>query len=114
MGVTSATPAIVADASDLRWHDLFVTDKLGRLIKDENGERILNPSYNPDLAYVPRRERPEWVAVGMIGKLIVYVDGTCVVDGFCKPNDQGIATAASEGYRLMKQIDKSTIRILLK
>lgn len=30
LGVVSATPAMIADASDLRWHNLFVRDEWGR------------------------------------------------------------------------------------
>ncbi|MCY7521674.1 exosporium leader peptide, partial [Paenibacillus larvae] len=114
LGVTSATPAIVADSSDLHWHGLFAKDSFGRLLKDENGERILSVDYNPNLTYVPRRERPEWVAVGMLGKLIVWDDGSCVEDGYCRPNAQGKATAANEGYRVMERINESLIRIMFR
>ena len=33
------------------------------------------------LAYVPRMQRPEWVAVGMLGKLLVRDDGSCAACG---------------------------------
>jgi hypothetical protein len=40
---------------------------------DNNGDtltrRVLNPDYDPDVTYVPREERPEWDAVGLMGKL---------------------------------------------
>jgi hypothetical protein len=40
---------------------------------DEKGNRFthrkLNPDYNPELEYVSREDRPEWDAVGMMGKL---------------------------------------------
>jgi len=40
---------------------------------DEKGNRFthrkLNPEYDPDQEYIPREERPEWDAVGMMGKL---------------------------------------------
>ena len=53
IGVVSATPAMVADASDLRWHNLFVTDEWGRVqyhevtvpeVKDEEGN-VLQPAF---------------------------------------------------------------------
>lgn len=31
----------------------------------------LNPNYNPDIVYIPRRERKEYAAVGLLGKLLV-------------------------------------------
>ena len=44
---------------------------------DLNGEPFLhpklNPSYDPNIIYIPREERPEWSAVGLIGKLRVKV-----------------------------------------
>ena len=40
---------------------------------DDNGfkftHRKLNPDYNPNLEYIPREYRPEWDAVGLMGKL---------------------------------------------
>jgi len=40
---------------------------------DENGKRFMhravNPAYDPNLEYIPREERDEWDAVGLMGKL---------------------------------------------
>ena len=45
-------------------------------------------------------------AICMLGKLLVYDDGTCEVGGYCKPNKDGIATKSESGYRVMlKKID---------
>jgi hypothetical protein len=42
---------------------------------DDKGNRFthrkLNPEYNPDQEYVSREDRPEWDAVGLVGKLRV-------------------------------------------
>ncbi len=86
----SATPAIIADASDLRWHNLFLTDEWGRVqyhevvvpeVIDDEGriiqpsftktEPILNPEWDSSRVYTPRLKRLEWVAVGIVGKLLV-------------------------------------------
>ena len=69
------------------------------------------------MAYVPREQRPEWSAVGMMGKLLVHDDGTCVVNGFCKSNDSGIATSTTStttGYRVMKRVSENIVQILIK
>jgi hypothetical protein len=132
IGVVSATPAMVADASDLRWHNLFVTDEWDRVqyhevvvpeTKDEEGnvvspqftkkEPILNPAYDPSKQYVSRMERPEWVAVGLVGKLLVRDDGSCQVGGYCSSNDEGIATASENGYRVMKRTGTNQVLVLL-
>lgn len=33
--------------------------------------RVLNPDFDPEMQYVGRNERPEWVAVGLIGRIPV-------------------------------------------
>ncbi|OLO35932.1 hypothetical protein BTR23_16035 [Alkalihalophilus pseudofirmus] len=133
LGITSATPAVLADSGELRWKNKYKTDKWGRgqyqevvipAEKDEKGniivpeytesQPIINPEWNPAEQYVPRQNRPEWIAVGMIGKLLVRDDGTCEVDGYCRPNDQGIASASSKGYRVMKRTDYDQILVLFK
>ena len=76
LGVVSATPAMIADASDLRWHDLFVRDEWGRVqyhevtipakLDDEGNvirpafpktEPILNPAWDASQTYIPRLQR---------------------------------------------------------
>nr|WP_240547982.1 peptidase G2 autoproteolytic cleavage domain-containing protein [Paenibacillus lignilyticus] len=133
LGVVSARPAVLADSSDLRWHKLFVTDEWDRIQYQEvdvpamldaagnvlrpagsKTEPVLNPDWNDALNYVPRSQRPEWVAVGVVGKLLVRDDGTCVPGGYCMPNDEGAATAAAAGYRVMKRTGPNQVRIFVK
>ena len=35
----------------------------------ENGERKLSSNFDSDQVYVPREDRKEWDAIGMVGKL---------------------------------------------
>ncbi|MGF2619121.1 peptidase G2 autoproteolytic cleavage domain-containing protein [Bacillus cereus] len=133
LGVVSATPAMIADASDLRWHNLFVKDEWGRIqyhkvvvpeIKGEDGkvihpsftksEPILNPEWDSSQEYIPRLQRSEWVPIGLVGKLLVRDDGTCQPKEYCKPNSEGIATASSEGYRVMKRTGPNQIMIFVR
>ena len=43
---------------------------------DGAGNPLLRPKYNPDydpsITYIPRSQRPEWAAVGLLGKLRVF------------------------------------------
>ena len=75
---------------------------------------VLNPDYDPEQEYVSREDRKEWAPVGMMGKLVVVDDGTCEVNGFCKAGENGIATKANDGYRVMSRIDDTHIRVLVK
>jgi hypothetical protein len=90
IGIVSASPAVVGDNAD-DWQGKFLTDIYGRLqyelveVKDpETGKThieehpVLNPDYNPELEYVSREDRQEWSTIGLVGKLVVKDDGTCV------------------------------------
>ncbi|PAB57931.1 peptidase G2 autoproteolytic cleavage domain-containing protein, partial [Anaeromicrobium sediminis] len=133
LGITSATPAIIADGGEMRWKYKYVIDEWGRVQyedvvvpaeKDKDGKviipkrtetrPILNPEYDNTKEYIPRSKRPEWVAVGLIGQLLVRDDGTCKVNGYCMPNDEGIATASSTGYRVMERTGENQILVLVK
>lgn len=75
----------------------------------------LNPDYDPNQPYVPRSERPEWDAVGMLGKLVAVDDGTCRADGWAAVGEGGEATASPERtrFRVMERIDARHVRILI-
>ncbi len=130
LGIVSITPSVVGDAQEDVWKGMYLTDKWGRAeyeyvetpLKNTDGgvrrDYVLkvNPEYQAERAYIPRSKRPEWDAVGMMGKLMVRDDGTCQVNGYCTSNEEGIATAsdAKNGYRVLKRIDSETICVLMK
>lgn len=132
LGVISATPSIIGD-NPLAWQGKYANDEWGRPTYEdveveyedmENGEpvmktridkvRKLNPDYNPEQAYTPRLERPEWDAIGMVGKLLVRHDGTLRQGGFCETGPNGIATNAATGHYVMEVIDSIRARIIIK
>lgn len=78
-------------------------------------QQVLNPSYDSSQNYQPRSERPEWDAVGMLGKLVALDDGSCQVNGWCTVGVDGQATASQERtrYRVMSRLDESHIRVLI-
>lgn len=55
-----------------------------------------------------------WGIVGMLGKILVKDDGTCLVNGYCMPNNNGVATASQYGYRVLKRIAANQILILFR
>lgn len=78
-----------------------------------------NPDYDYTKPYIERQDRPEWDCVGMVGVLPVYDDGTCQVNGFCKPAAGGIATAAESQiagstYRVIERVSESVIKIIFR
>ena len=60
-------------ASDFVPAGVVVPDNAVTKTVDEDGtpllRRVLNPAYDPDVTYVPREQRAEWDAVGLMGKL---------------------------------------------
>ena len=95
---------------------------------DENGEVILkevektridkvrkiNPNYDPNQEYIPRENRKEWDAVGLLGKLLVEQDGTLIEGGYCKPITNGIATNSENGFYVMQVLNENQALILFR
>lgn len=121
LGVTSATPSLVGNSAALTWQGKYVRDEWGSkqyhevtipAEKDKQGNVFipeltetqvqLNPDWNTEQPYVSRLDRPEWVAVGLVGQVPIRDDGTCETHGYCRPNDDGIATKAERGYFVLK------------
>jgi len=69
IGVVSGNPSVVGDTDMDAWKHKYLRDDFGTYQRDENGERILNPDYDPDQEYTSREDRPEWDTVGLMGKL---------------------------------------------
>jgi hypothetical protein len=63
---------------------------------------------------VTRLQRREWIAVGLLGKLLVRDDGSCWVNGYCRPNDDAIATASSCGYRVMERTGPNQVLVMFR
>lgn len=128
-GIVSAAPSVVGDVQSEEWQGRFLKDVFGAMVTetveieevvDEDGNVIpahtetrfvINPDYDPTREYVSREYRQEWDMVGYVGKLVVVDDGTCQVNGYCKPADGGIATASDKGYRVLKRIDETHIKV---
>ena len=144
LGIVSGDPSVVGDVHDDQWRGMYLCDVFGRPlwedveVPDETVEepdpedpeqtvarvlipahterrQKLNPDYDSTQTYIPRSERPEWDAVGMLGKLVAVDDGTCQVDGWCAPGEGGVATHAQTRtrYRVMARLDDTHIRVLV-
>jgi len=134
LGVTSGNPAILGDSAGLRWNKKYITDDFGRIryheveipaVTDEQGnisesakievQPMLNPDYDPIMEYVPRMKRPEWAAVGVLGKLPVRDDGTAGIGDVVRPTAGGIATKSiNNGYPVLERISANVILIWVR
>jgi len=85
---------------------------------------IDNKYYNKDIKYVKRTNRLEWVRVTLMGKCIVYDEGTCTPGEWCTPyvgklkERFGSAVPAKatdkNKYYVLERLSKNTILILFK
>lgn len=138
LGICSGTAMVLGDSAEWNWNKRYLTDDFGRIIYEDrmehheaiynpDGELIKeawdeevhapkqNPDYDPSQPYIKRENRPEWQIVGMMGKLYVRDDGSCVVNGYADVAN-GIATKATgkTNMRVMERVNDSIIRVLMK
>ncbi|MCR8868166.1 peptidase G2 autoproteolytic cleavage domain-containing protein [Peribacillus frigoritolerans] len=131
LGISSAKPAFLADSGELRWKHKYLTTEWGEIlyenitlpsVLDATGNvvipkraelrPVINPDWDATLEYQPRSSRPEWIAIGLLGKLLVRDDGSCEVNGYCMANGEGIATKAKQGYRVLDRTGTNQILVL--
>lgn len=133
LGIISGDPSVVGDVHDDQWYGMYMYDVYNRPLwevvtipaeKDKDGSIIpsrvehrqkISPEYDSTQVYIPRTQRVEWDAVGMMGKLVAIDDGTCEVDGWCAVGENGIATESMKQtkYRVMKRLDRNHIQVLV-
>ena len=115
LGAVSSRPSVVGNSCEEHWRGKYKTDIFGDYILDENGERQLSGEYDTDMEYIPRSQRPEWAAVGLVGRLIVTDNGECTPGGYITAQ-QGIAvpTFTETRIRCLKRLDDTHIEILVR
>ena len=139
LGICSGTAMVLGDSAEWNWSKRYLTDDFGRIIyedydveheeiKDEETGKVIeeawtehihapkqNPEYDASKPYIKRADRPEWQIVGMMGKLYVRDDGSCVVNGYADVKD-GIATKANSktNMRVMERVTDNIVRVLMK
>ena len=134
LGVVSGNAPVIGDSYADQWAYMYEQDVFGRPIyetvtipeeRDENGDLIVeehteeqlkvSSKYDNTKKYIPRNERPEWAAIGLLGKLVCLDDGTAKVNDYVKPNENAVATFSQTQtkYRVMRRIDVSHIQIMI-
>lgn len=130
VGITSGNPSIVGN-SDEDYHGRWERDEFNRVIWENttnsfngktitNGRMKLSKTYDPTLqfSYIPRKERPEWDYVGMVGVIPVRDDSSCVVNKFCKCNDSGVATFADvrsfDTFLVVERVSNNVVKVIMK
>lgn len=133
LGIVSGNPTVIGDSYEDQWHGMFMKDIFGTPIMetvtipaelDEQDNEVipaheetrekLNPDYQQQ-NYVGRSQRAEWAPIGMMGKLVVCDNGTCVPNFYAKSTIGGLATMSIEKtkYRVLKRIDDTHVLVLI-
>lgn len=133
LGVATVSSGFVANSPELGGRENYLLDNWGNPLyeevliqatKDEDGnvlvpEQILRQpiqrvkSAGPNL-YTTSVKNDALTSVVLLGQVLVSDDGTCTVNGYCLPNENGIATASPTGYRVMKRISDNQILIFFR
>lgn len=114
LGIISSKPSLAGNASEEHWSGKYKLDIFGNEVLDEEGNRIINEDFDPSIEYLPRSQRPEWAAVGFVGRLTVIDNGKCKV-GECVGAVNGFAVPAKNSNIIMlKRKDKTHIEVLIK
>ena len=135
LGIISSNPCIIGDSQSEEWHGKYVRDEFGQIITeevliptvtDENGITIqeehteeiaiISEDFNESKTYIPRLERSEWDAVGLLGKLIVKDDGSANVNDYLTTTTGGIGTKSDRKtrFRVMERIDDNLVMVIYK
>lgn len=104
IGVVSATAGIILGDSPMSWADMRVTGPHGEIMRDQNGDVLINPAFDASKKYIPRSERPnEWTIVGLVGQVYVNIDNTTKPGCYLSANDSHLGTLSKE---------KTNVRVL--
>lgn len=87
------------------------------LVSVEMGFPKMNPLFNKEEEYIPRKDRPEWSAIGMLGKLLVRTSEK-ITSNFIDADSNGYAVNGTT-YHVLKIIRPYTnpygiVQILFK
>lgn len=83
--------SFIMNAGSMNWTGKFVRDPYGAIKKGPQGERVLSRDFDPNREYLPRNRRPEWVLVGIKGRVPIddaapkaatWLEGPPVAPGF--------------------------------
>lgn len=134
LGVTSAQAGFVANSGELSSGSSFLTnawnetlyedvlipekiDKEGNIIEPVQVVKqplLKTQSAVSNQAAAAYSTGSAGNLVTLLGQVLVLDDGTCVPNGYCKPNKEGIATASALGYKVMKRVSDNQILIFFR
>ena len=128
LGVTSVSSGFVANNNELGARESYLTSSWGKLQYEEvivpekvdkDGNVLVQEHTikQPILGASQSTASSQscgMTAVAILGQVLVRDDGTCLPNGYCLPNSEGIATNSSDGYRVMKRVSDNQVLIFFR
>lgn len=151
LGAVTSTQAFIGNTYNDEWQGKYAVDIFGERLYQEietikepleedkepiieiSKQFIINPDYDSEQNYISRKDRKEWDPIWLCGQVILIDDGSCKINGYCRPSSTGIATNFSiedikediptfmkefylqqKGYRVIERLDDTHIRIIIK
>lgn len=115
LGAVSCRASVIGNAYEEHWHGKYKTDVFGAYIPDKDGRPQLSDDYDPEREYIPRSQRQEWAAIGLVGRLIICDNGKCEPGGYVTAR-QGVGTPTFKETRArcIRRLDESHIEIIVR
>lgn len=115
LGAVSCRASVIGNAYEEHWHGKYKTDVFGAYIPDKDGRPQLSDDYDPERKYIPRSQRQEWAAIGLVGRLIIRDNGKCEPGGYVTARQGvGVPTFKETRARCIRRIDALHIEILVR
>ena len=115
IGAVSCRASVIGNAYEEHWHGKYKTDVFGAYIPDKDGRPQLSDDYDPERKYIPRSQRQEWAAIGLVGRLIIRDNGKCEPGSYVTARQGvGAPTFKETRARCIRRLDESHIEIIVR
>ncbi len=64
---------VVGRAGEECWCGKYLRNDYGQYLLDDNGDKLINPTFDPEQVYIPRSQRAEWNRIALKGLAVVQI-----------------------------------------
>ena len=115
VGIVSVNPSVCGNDYELYWHGKYAVDRLGAVLRDEDGKAIISAEYDESREYIPRSQRKEWSPIGLCGQMIVRDNGKCQERDYVSARyGIGVPTTRNTRITCLKRISDDLILCLIR
>lgn len=78
--------SLLMNSAPHKWSKKYLKDDFDAYVLNEAQERIINPEYDEEAEYIPRKDRSEWIIIGLLDQVPIK-KGQPVGDRWLKMKD---------------------------